>query len=97
MIKVLILHTSVGHGIKITAQNIYARLVKSGRFEARIEDFQELERGMFAMVLEKIYFFFTETFPFIWGWVYSERVATFTIPLRPLISSFKYKRTLKLI
>lgn len=97
MTKVLVLHTSVGYGIKITAQNIYAWLVKNGRFEVRIEDFQEMERGMLASILEKIYLFFTETFPFIWGMMYSGIVAVITIPLRPFISSFKYKRTLGLI
>lgn len=97
MTKILILHTSVGHGIKVTAQNIYARLVKSGRFEVRIEDFQEIERGAFAIVLEKMYLFFTERFSFIWGWLYSDLAASIIIPLRPFMAALKYRKTLRMI
>lgn len=95
--RVLVLHTSMGYGIKITAQNIYARLVGSGAYEVRIEDVQEMERGVFVSVLEKIYLFFTERFPFIWGWLYSEAVASLTIPFRLLVAAFKSGRTRKLI
>ncbi len=94
MTKVLVLHTSVGHGIKITAQNIYTRLVKSGRFEARIEDFHEVQPGPLVRILEIIYFFATETAPWIWALLYTETVASLVIPLRMIPASFRYKKIL---
>jgi len=94
MKKILILHTSVGHGIKITAQNIYMRLIKSGKYEARIEDFHEVQPGLAVTVLEKIYFFFTETAPWIWAFLYTEAVASIAIPLRMIPASFRYKKIL---
>ena len=94
MKKVLVLHTSVGHGIRITAQNIYSQLLQSGKFEVRIADFHEVEPGPIVEILEKIYFFSTEKVSWIWAVLYSEAVASLTIPLRMFTASFRYKRIL---
>lgn len=97
MTKILVLHTSVGHGIMITARNIYERLLKSDHFDVRIEDLYKVAPGPLVGVLEKIYFYFTETFPFIWGILYSEAAARVTIPFRMLAASFRYKRVWRVI
>ena len=95
--KVLVLHTAVGHGIKVIAENIYRELEESGRFRVSIADFHEVEPGPIVRILEKIYYIFTETLPFIWGWIYSDLAARITIPFRMLAASFRYKKILSLI
>ncbi|OGE76113.1 MAG: hypothetical protein A3C85_02420 [Candidatus Doudnabacteria bacterium RIFCSPHIGHO2_02_FULL_48_21] len=95
--KILILHTSVGHGIKVTAQNIYAQLLKSGKYEVRIDDIQRVERGTFVAVTEKIYLFIIEKLSFVWGIIYSDQFQTFILPFRKTIAAFKHKHVLKLL
>ncbi len=95
--KVLILHTSVGHGIRIIAENIYCELQNQALFEVRIADLYEVAPGSDVTILEKIYFFFTEKFPFIWGLLYSEIVAPLMIPFRLPLASLRYQKIWKLI
>jgi len=97
MTRILILHTSVGHGIKVTAQNIYTRLVKSGAYDVRLEDIQHVERGLFVTALEKIYLLIIERLPFIWGFIYSDQFQTLVLPLRKFMAGFKHKHVLRLI
>lgn len=96
-IRVLILHTSVGYGIKVTAQNIYDQLVQADGYEARIADFQKVDPGPLVTILQKIYQSLTESFPFVWGILYSELMASLTIPFRYLAASVRYQTIWKLI
>lgn len=96
--KILILHTSVGHGIKATAYNIAERLQKSAEFEVRIEDIGKVEAGAFAKSIEKVYTKILDRFGKIWGFLYRSSVIMFILlPLRKFIASFQHKKTLALL
>lgn len=96
--KVLILHTSVGYGIRVTAENIYEQLRTNEDWEPRIEDLQTVEGGLFTKILEKGYSAIQNRFPFLWGFLYSSKLVLFLIlPLRKFIASFKSKKVLKII
>src|SRR5512146_3050296 len=96
--KVLILHTAVGHGIKVTAQNIFDRLQKSGRFEVRIEEIGKIESGWFAHSLEKTYLTILEKISPLWGFLYNSKIVlSLALPLRKFIASFKSRRTLEIL
>ncbi len=96
--KVLIMHTSVGYGIKLTAENILEKLSQSGEFEVRIADVGQVEKGGFATVLEKAYSKILDRFAGLWGFLYSSRFVTaISLPPRKFIASFKSKNTLNLL
>lgn len=96
--KVLILHTSVGYGIKVTAENIFREIQKSEEFEVRIEDIQEVESGAFVSGSEKIYTTLLNKFAGVWGFLYSSKlVLAVTLPLRKFVAGRKSTRTLKLL
>jgi processive 1,2-diacylglycerol beta-glucosyltransferase len=96
--KILILHTSVGYGIKVTAENIYKELEKSEEFEPRIEDIQKVQSGMTNSVMEKTYVTILDYFSGLWGFLYSSNfVLSIVLPLRKFIASFQSARTLKLL
>jgi processive 1,2-diacylglycerol beta-glucosyltransferase len=96
--KILILHTSVGYGIKVTAQNIHSELAKNSALEVRIEDIQEVESGGFVSSSEKVYTAVLDHMSSLWGFLYDSRlIMALTLPLRKLVASFKSKRTLKLL
>lgn len=96
--KVLILHTSVGHGIKATAYNIAEQLRKSPDYEIRIEDIGKVEAGAFAKAIEKTYTKIIDRFGGLWGFLYRSRVVMFVmLPLRKFIASFQSKKTLSLL
>jgi processive 1,2-diacylglycerol beta-glucosyltransferase len=96
--KVLILHTSVGYGIKLTALNIAEQIKKSEEFEVRVEDIQKVEAGAFAKSIEKVYRSLTDKIPGLWGYMYRSRPILFVMmPLRKWIASFKSKNTLNLL
>lgn len=96
--KILILHTSVGYGIKVTAENVLEALQKSGEYEVRIEDIQKVEQGMFVSSSETIYNTILDHVSSLWGFLYSSKfVMAVTLPLRKFVASFKSKRTLELL
>ncbi|MBX4205183.1 MAG: hypothetical protein KW788_03300 [Candidatus Doudnabacteria bacterium] len=96
--KILILHTSVGHGIKLTALNIAEQLKHSEEFEPRVEDIQKVEAGAIAKSIERVYSTITDRIPGLWGYLYRSRPVLFiTMPLRKFFASFKSKNTLKLL
>ncbi len=96
--KILILHTSVGYGIKVTAQNIFQALDKTTDFETRIEDIQQVEAGVFVSSSEKIYVTILDHMSSLWGFLYfSKLVMALTLPLRKWVAGFKSKRTLQLL
>jgi processive 1,2-diacylglycerol beta-glucosyltransferase len=96
--KVLILHTSVGHGIKATAVNIGEKLENGGNYEVRVEDVQEIIGKKSGWGIEKLYLMIMEKFAFIWGFLYSSRfVMWVSLPLRKPLASLKSKNVLKLL
>jgi processive 1,2-diacylglycerol beta-glucosyltransferase len=96
--KILILHTSVGFGIKATAENIHQALSHSPEFEVRIEDIQKIEAGALVNVSEKTYTTILDKFSWLWGFLYSSKLIMFlTLPLRKKIAAMKSKYTLELL
>lgn len=96
--RVLILHTSVGYGIKITAQGIYDRLKASAEFDPRIEDVQEMEKSFSVSLLQKVYLMVIEKISWLWGVLYNSPVVMWImLPLRKWIASFKAERTLRVL
>src|SRR6185295_2518461 len=96
--KVLILHTSVGYGIKVTAQNIFEKLSRSSEFEPRIEDIQQVEAGQFNKLLEKFYLTILDRMAFLWGFLYDSKfVLWLSLPLRKTIAKYKSKHVLALL
>lgn len=96
--KVLILHTSVGNGIKVTAENIFEKLNNSDDFEARIEDIEKVQSGW---LISSFRLFYTNTLEHIsgfWGFLYNSKIILFLLrPLRKVFASFNYKRTLAIL
>jgi processive 1,2-diacylglycerol beta-glucosyltransferase len=96
--KVLILHTSVGHGIKLTALNIAEQLERSGEFETRTESIEKMEHGAFAKSLEGAYKGILDRFGWLWGAMYRSRIVMFVMmPLRKFVASFNSKNTLQML
>lgn len=96
--KILILHTSVGYGIKVTAENIFEELNSCGLFEVRIEDVQKVDGGKFGKILEKLYSKILDKFSFIWGFLYSSKIILWlSLPLRKPIAGRKSKKVLELL
>ncbi len=96
--KVLILHTSVGYGIKATAYNIYDQLEKSEEYEPRVADIGEVEAGAFATMIRKAYTNITDHLAPLWGFLYTSKFVMFVmLPLRKTIASFQSKKTLQLL
>lgn len=96
--KILILHTSVGYGIKLTAENIGEELSSSGEFEVRIETIEKMEHGSFAKLVEKTYKKILDRFGGVWGYLYrSKPILSVIMPLRKFIASFNSRNTLELL
>jgi processive 1,2-diacylglycerol beta-glucosyltransferase len=96
--KVLILHTSVGHGIKATAYNIFEQLEKSELYEPIIADIGQVEASRFSTVIQKVYTTITDKVAPLWGFLYESKVVMFVmLPLRKFIASFQSKKTLDLL
>lgn len=96
--KVLILYTSVGHGIKTTALNIAEKINKLDGFEVRAEDIGQVEASRFSKLVEKSYKKIMDRFGGLWGFLYRSKVVLFVmLPLRKFIASFQSRQTLELL
>ncbi|OGE81803.1 MAG: hypothetical protein A3H72_01810 [Candidatus Doudnabacteria bacterium RIFCSPLOWO2_02_FULL_48_8] len=96
--RVLILHTSVGFGIKATAEAILEKLQKSDVFEVRIEDVEKVEAGISSSIIKKAYLRILDNFSGLWGYLYqSGLVMAIALPLRKFIASFKSKHVLRIL
>ena len=96
--KVLVLHTSVGYGIKVTALNIHKKLIEDDGFEPRIEDVEKYNEGVLISTSRFVYTLLLTHFSGLWGFLYkSKLVITLTLPLRKLIARFNYKKTLRIL
>lgn len=96
--KVLILHTSVGHGIKATALNIEEKLKASDNYEIRVEDVQKIIGGRSSQALEKIYTTILDKFSFIWGFLYNSKFVTWaSLSFRKPIAGYRSKNVLTLL
>ena len=96
--KILVLHTSVGFGIKATAYNLTEQLATNPDFEVRIEDIGKVEASKFARLIEATYKKILDRFGGVWGFLYRSRlVLGIMMPLRKTIASFQSKKTLQLL
>lgn len=96
--KVLVLHTSVGAGIKATAENVAEKLSLSGLYEVRIEDIEKVESGVATNAVRNVYLTILDKVSGLWGFLYNSRIVMFlTLPLRKFIFSFKSKNILQIL
>ncbi|MBI3952649.1 MAG: hypothetical protein HY336_01685 [Candidatus Doudnabacteria bacterium] len=97
-IKVLILHTSVGHGIKITALNIAEELKKSQIYDPVILDFEELESGPMFTAGKKTYSVILEHISGLWGFLYNSKIVIgCLLPFREIFFSIKSQKLLAVL
>lgn len=97
-IHILILYTSVGHGMKITAFNIADKLNKSGKYEVRLEDVGEVTGKITTKISTAIYRFIFEKLSPLWGFLYSSKVVErIVLPLRWPIAKAKSKKILEIL
>ncbi|MBI2607210.1 MAG: hypothetical protein HYW51_00025 [Candidatus Doudnabacteria bacterium] len=96
--KILILHTSVGYGIKVTAENIYEKLSNSSEYEVRIEDIEKIHRGMLIATSKIVYATLLNHISGLWGFLYNSKIVLFLLrPLRKVVASLNYKTTLAIL
>src|SRR5689334_5243161 len=96
--KVLILYTSVGYGIKATAENIAEQLNKSDEFEVRAEDIGKVESGGLSVLIQKAYSGIYDHMSWLWGFLYNSKIILWlSLPLRKPIAKIKSKKTLELL
>src|SRR6185436_3521194 len=96
--KVLVLYTSVGFGIKVTADNVVEQLVASGKYEVRGEDIEKAEAGAATSAVKNIYLMLLDRISPVWGFLYNSKIVlALTLPLRKFIFSFKSKNILKIL
>lgn len=96
--KILIFHTHIGFGIKITADAVAEKLQDDGKYEVRVEDVEDMEKGIFALMIQKTYATILANISDLWGFLYFSKLVLFmTLPLRKFIASFKSKRILQIL
>src|SRR3989344_876961 len=96
--KILILHTSVGYGIKVTAEVILEKLQKSGLFEVRIEDIEKVENGLFSSMLKHGYTTILNRLSPLWGFLYNSNLVTaVSLLIRSPMAALKSEKILKLL
>ncbi len=96
--KVLVLHTSVGYGIKATADNVAEQLNLSGQYEVLVHDIEKVESGLSTSAVRNVYLALLDNVSSLWGFLYNSKVVMFvSLPLRKFIFSFKSKNVLKIL
>jgi processive 1,2-diacylglycerol beta-glucosyltransferase len=96
--KILVLHTSVGGGIRATAENVAEQLENSGRYEVRNYDTEKVETGAYSSAIRSLYLAILDHFSSLWGFLYDSRIVLgLTLPLRKFFASFKYKKVLQIL
>lgn len=96
--KILILHTSVGYGIKVTAEAILEKLQASGEWDVRIADIEQVERGLATAAVRRIYLAVLDHLSGLWGFLYNSRLVLWLVlPLRQFYSKFKCQHVLALL
>lgn len=96
--KILVLHTHIGYGIKMTAEAVAEKLQKSGKYETRIEDVEDMEKGVLTSIIQKTYSTILANISNLWGFLYhSNLILSLTLPFRKFIASFKAKHILQIL
>ncbi len=96
--KVLVLTTSTGYGIKITADNAAEQLGNSGQFEVLVHDIEKVEGGATINAVRGVYLTLLDRISGLWGFLYSSKVVMFImLPLRKFLFSFKSKKVLQVL
>ncbi len=96
--KILILHTSVGHGIKTTAENVAEQLNKSANYEVQTYDVEQIEPGVGTSAVRNIYQTLLDKLSSVWGFLYNSKfVLSISLPTRKFLASFKSKHVLQIL
>jgi len=95
MKKILILHTSVGLGHKMIAENLGAAFARGG-FEVKTEDIGKIQKGKFQRSLVSVHQFINKRLPFVWTFLYKWGHFIF-LPFRVFIAGFNYKQTAEIV
>jgi len=96
--KILILHTSVGGGIRATAENVAEQLENSGLYEVRNCDVEQVETGAYPSMIRNAYLAILDHFSTLWGFLYNSKIVLFlTLPLRKFFASFKSGNVLEIL
>jgi hypothetical protein len=67
--KVLVLHTSVGYGIKATADNVAEQLNLSERYEVLTHDIEQVESGLSTSAVRNVYLMLLDKISPVWGFL----------------------------
>lgn len=93
--KILILHTSVGLGHKVMAENIALRLKAMGD-DVMLKDIGEVQKGRFQRAVVAIHSFINRRLPFVWAFLY--KFGHYPIlPFRVFIAGFNCQSALRLV
>lgn len=96
--KVLILYTSVGGGIRATAENIAEQLQASGKYEVRNFDVEQVEAGVTASTIRSLYLTVLDHISSLWGFLYDSKIVlALTLPLRKVLAKFNSGEVLKIL
>jgi len=96
--KVVILHNSVGGGIRATAENIAEQLELSGKYEVRNFDVEKVESGATVSTIRNSYLAVLDHLSSLWGFLYDSKIALAVIlPLRKVFASFNSAEVLKIL
>jgi processive 1,2-diacylglycerol beta-glucosyltransferase len=96
--KVLILHTSVGYGIKATAENVAEQLINSDNYEVLVHDVEKVESGIATSAVRIAYLAILDKFSGLWGFLYNSKIIMWlTLPCRKFIFSYKSKNILQIL
>lgn len=87
MKNILILYNSVGLGHKSIAENMAGHLRQAG-FEVRLGDVLKEQEGALSRLGTKIYYVISQTFPFIWSFLYiNDWLAKILMPFRVMVAA----------
>ncbi len=95
--KVLILYTSIGLGHQTIAENIGWHLEQE-QFQVKLADILEVQSGGLVNFGTKLHSLLSDTFPFIWKWLYTNAfMIKVSLQFRTRLASKHTARTKKII
>ena len=96
--KVVVLHNSVGGGIRATAENIAEQLELSGKYEVRNFDVEKVESGATVNTIRGLYLTALDHVSSLWGFLYDSKIVLFlTLPLRKVLARFNSGAVLQIL
>src|SRR3989338_1848397 len=96
MKKILIIYASIGLGHKVVAENIGQSLQKHPDLDVRFLDITEFYRGPLTQSSERIYKKIIDSFPALWGFLYTNSIVEkLSLPLRLPFAALKTEKLKK--